>query len=204
MTFGVPYSFVPGTKAKADEVNANFIDVLTKIENTNLRIDETNSNADSINAEVDAKFEEVENSIAQCADLDFSNISSTAQAKFDAKANTSDIDGRWTVVSGGDITTTSTTLSNSSATSFSLTSFLTSSNVYEVVLSLEGVSSGKGWFTFNAGFNSLNAIWDNDTNFGRVVTIPVSTARKLTITPSSLASGTTKCAIRLRAYRKVR
>ena len=32
MTFGVPYSFVPGTKAKADEVNANFIDVLTKID----------------------------------------------------------------------------------------------------------------------------------------------------------------------------
>ncbi len=38
MTYGVPYSFVPGTKAKADEVNANFIDVLEKIENSNTRI----------------------------------------------------------------------------------------------------------------------------------------------------------------------
>ena len=75
MTFGVPYSFVPGTKAKADEVNANFIDVLTKIEDTNLRIDETNSNADSKNSEIDAKFDQVDNNLNQCANLDFSNIS---------------------------------------------------------------------------------------------------------------------------------
>ena len=47
MTYGVPYSFVPGTKAKADEVNANFIDVLDKIKTTNERIDETNSTTQS-------------------------------------------------------------------------------------------------------------------------------------------------------------
>lgn len=35
MTSSVPYSFVPGTKAKADEVNANFIAVLDKIEQVN-------------------------------------------------------------------------------------------------------------------------------------------------------------------------
>lgn len=38
MTYGVPYSFVPGTKAKANEVNANFIDVLEKIDASNSRI----------------------------------------------------------------------------------------------------------------------------------------------------------------------
>lgn len=43
MTYGVPYSFVPGTKAKADEVNANFIDVLDKIESSNLRITDLES-----------------------------------------------------------------------------------------------------------------------------------------------------------------
>ncbi len=54
MTYGIPYSFVPGTKAKADEVNANFIDVIERIEATNsnvsnnyedviTRIDDTNT-----------------------------------------------------------------------------------------------------------------------------------------------------------------
>ena len=52
MTSGILYSFVPGTKAKADEVNANFLAVLNKIEETNSaklnvdlsNIDETSKN----------------------------------------------------------------------------------------------------------------------------------------------------------------
>ena len=44
MTYGVPYSFVPGTKAKASEVNANFIDVLEKIEDSNSRITQLEEN----------------------------------------------------------------------------------------------------------------------------------------------------------------
>ena len=40
MTSSVPYSFVPGTKAKAEEVNANFIALLDKIENSNIKIDD--------------------------------------------------------------------------------------------------------------------------------------------------------------------
>ena len=95
MTFGVPYSFVPGTKAKADEVNANFIDVLTKIEDTNLRIDETNSNADSKNAEFATQFEEVEATLAKRANLDLSNLSTTGKAVLSAKANAADINGKW-------------------------------------------------------------------------------------------------------------
>lgn len=38
MTYGIPYSFVPGTKAKADEVNANFIDVIERIDATNSNV----------------------------------------------------------------------------------------------------------------------------------------------------------------------
>lgn len=49
MTSSVPYSFVPGTKAKADEVNANFIAVLDKIEQVN---SDTKSN---INAQLETK-----------------------------------------------------------------------------------------------------------------------------------------------------
>ena len=56
MTYGVPYSFVPGTKAKADEVNANFIDVLEKISNSNTRITSLESGkADT--AEIDGHWE---------------------------------------------------------------------------------------------------------------------------------------------------
>ena len=35
MTISVPYSFVPGTKAKAQEVNANFTAITGQIEETN-------------------------------------------------------------------------------------------------------------------------------------------------------------------------
>ena len=34
-TYRVPYTFVPGTKAKATEVNANFSSVMDLIEETN-------------------------------------------------------------------------------------------------------------------------------------------------------------------------
>ena len=60
MTYGVPYSFVPGTKAKADEVNANFIDVLDKIKTTNERIDETNSTTQSNKTTLEEKINELD------------------------------------------------------------------------------------------------------------------------------------------------
>ena len=66
MTYGVPYSFVPGTKAKADEVNANFIDLLDKIKTTNERIDETNSTTQSNKTTLEEKI-----------NTDVSNLNST-------------------------------------------------------------------------------------------------------------------------------
>lgn len=92
MTYGVPYSFVPGTKAKADEVNANFIDILNKIEDTNSRIDDANTKSSQ---ELKETKEELNAEIAKKADLNFSNIGTNAKAMFSAKANNTDIDGKW-------------------------------------------------------------------------------------------------------------
>lgn len=92
MTYGVPYSFVPGTKAKADEVNANFIDILNKIEDTNSRIDDANTKSSQ---ELKETKEELNAEIGQKADLNFSNIGTNAKAMFSAKANNTDIDGKW-------------------------------------------------------------------------------------------------------------
>ena len=70
ITSGIPYSFVPGTKAKADEVNANFLAVLNKIEETN-----------------SAKL-----------NVDLSNIDETGKATLDVvntKADKKELDGEW-------------------------------------------------------------------------------------------------------------
>ena len=201
MTFGVPYSFVPGTKAKADEVNANFIDVLTKIEDTNLRIDETNSNADSKNAEITAQFEEVETKLNQKTNLDLSNLSSTGKAVLSAKANASDIDGKWVMK----VTTLldNVTLSNSATTTVSLSSYLPSdSNVYEVIFSMEG-SCGTAHYRFDTGYGTNYALYEKSV-YARTLTSIVSTARKVNIYSTGLCSGTNKMALRATAYRKVR
>lgn len=94
MTLVVPYSFVPGTKAKASEVNANFNDVLTKIENTNKLMENINSNLET---NITASKNELESKIQEAKDTsarpDLSNITPEAQGKFDVKANVQDIDG---------------------------------------------------------------------------------------------------------------
>lgn len=203
MTFGVPYSFVPGTKAKADEVNANFIDVLTKIEDTNLRIDETNSNAVSNSAEVTTKFENVEASIDQRANLDLSNISTTGKALFDAKANTSDIDGEWTS-KVSEVISASTALSNSKAATYSLANYLPSDgSIYEVQLTCSGDCDLGQYYLGGSGYSSVVAILSRG-NFSNTFNLIVGSARTITLTPTSLCSGTNKCSIRLSAYRKVR
>lgn len=75
MTSSVPYSFVPGAKAKAEEVNANFISVLGKIEETNVKIENTNS---------------------QKVDRNLSNLDTAGQEILDAKADKTELDGNWT------------------------------------------------------------------------------------------------------------
>ena len=202
MTFGVPYSFVPGTKAKADEVNANFIEVLTKIEDTNARIDETNTSVATKDAEVASKFEEVNASISQRVNLDLSNLSTEGNNVLAAKADNTDIDGTWTKKLVGLASTA--TLSNSKDTVYSLASYLPDDgNVYEVFMSIQGNCSGKGQFYIDGGFSPAWVLFGQG-DWANTFILPVDTNRTLTYTPSDIASGTTKCTTRLNAYRKVR
>lgn len=203
MTFGVPYSFVPGTKAKADEVNANFIDVLTKIEDTNSRIDETNSNADTKNSEVSAKFDEVSTELEQKADINLSNISDSAQAKFDEKANASDLDGKWVAKRTNLVALT--TFSNSASSTFSLASYLPNDGgLYQIKFFAAGNASKCCQYNYSTGVGTEQLIFVNGNNFSSNVFAIVNSARKLTVAPTSICSGTNQFSITLIAYRKVR
>ena len=121
MTSGIPYSFVPGTKAKADEVNANFLAVLNKIEETN-----------------SAKL-----------NVDLSNIDETEKATLDVvntKADKKELDGEWQYchyVLALDVPLTSPT-----PLSFDLSSYMPKDeNIYEIILSVRIVTeSGNGMY----------------------------------------------------------
>ena len=211
MTFGVPYSFVPGTKAKADEVNANFIDVLTKIEDTNTRIDDANASVDIKNAEIDEKFTQVDEAIAKCADSDFSNLSSTAQAKFDEKANAADIDGIWTKKSYTIFKDVN--LNGSSYLDYSLSSYLPSDgNVYEVFVQGYGVTAAS---SANIVVVSIGSSLTGTTpvcrghsanataiSCGGSCIIPVGTDRSITLVRTVNYNGSGS--LIANAYRKVR
>lgn len=203
MTYGVPYSFVPGTKAKADEVNANFIDVLTKIEDTNLRIDEVNSNADSKNAEISSQFEEVESTLAQRANLDLSNLSDTGKAVLSAKANATDLDGNWTYKFLA--LSNASTLSNTANTTYSLASYLPNDGrTYEVLFSFGGSATAASQYNIDTGFGTVFCFAPIKTNISGCMILPVTTRRTIVIQPTSLTSGTNKYSFRVNAYRKVR
>lgn len=116
MTSGIPYSFVPGTKAKADEVNANFLAVLNKIEETN-----------------SAKL-----------NVDLSNIDDSGKATLDSidtKADKKEIDGEWQYchyVLALDVPLTSAT-----PLSFDLSNYIPDDgNIYEIILSARVVTAG--------------------------------------------------------------
>ncbi len=74
MTSSVPYSFVPGAKAKAEEVNANFVAVLDEIEKSNVKIEDLNT---------------------QKLNKDLSNIDTEGQKVLDTKADKTELDGKW-------------------------------------------------------------------------------------------------------------
>jgi len=65
----IPYSFVPGTKAKASEVNANFAAIADIIGET---IDTTQANFESINQTLDTKTDKAEYTI-DTANTDLNN-----------------------------------------------------------------------------------------------------------------------------------
>ncbi len=121
MTSGIPYSFVPGTKAKADEVNANFLAVLNKIEETN-----------------SAKL-----------NVDLSNIDETGKATLDVvntKADKNELDGKWQYCHY--VLALDVALTSSTPLSFDLSSYMPEDeNIYEIILSVRIVTgSGNGMY----------------------------------------------------------
>ncbi len=210
MTYGVPYSFVPGTKAKADEVNANFIDVLSKIEDTNTRIDDSNSTITSGLEEVNEKIEEAK---AECLDLDLSNISATGKKLFDAKANTSALDGSWTVKQ---VTIASDKgISKSTTQSFSLSSYLPDkTNKYEILVSLAATSdtgSHSCFFLYlKTDYLSTNmpicraSRADGYAFSAGIATLLTSSGRKIYVYNTASANDTSTYTLKLHAYRRVK
>lgn len=196
MTLSVPYSFVPGAKAKAEEVNANFISVLDKIEDTNVKIEDLNS---------------------QKLKTDLSNLDTAGQELFDSKANETDIDGKWTTVSkyiASDIT-----MSKTYDKTFDLSEILPDDdNVYEVIISAiirtgTGVNNALGLYTGSSICSSIylcravtrvaNA---NQIASGNCL-IPIGKNRQIRFfagDETNAASYTGSCAFRISGYRKVR
>lgn len=203
MTYGVPYSFVPGTKAKADEVNANFIDVLDKIQTTNSRIDTVNTTIQDYSSTFDTKL-----------NRDLSNITEEGQAMFSDMAHTEDLDGQWTIKYAPCAVSTSVSLGG--AHNYSLANVLPNdSNIYEVSFTITAQTAA----TTNA-ISYLFANTDILTSKRPIIKVVtrhnsiafatnscnmlVGTGRTISITSSSASVGVTTYDMEIYAYRKVR
>lgn len=213
MTYGVPYSFVPGTKARADEVNANFIEVLNKIEETNTRVDESNTRIDDANTKADANKEEIEkkltDGLAKKAGVDLANLSTAGKAVLNAKANASDIDGKW-IKSSKTILNNVTISGNAKTWTYDLSSLLPKdNNVYEVLLQVLAEKKGGGWALYYLASSLCDYLTIVSTGTNSAVGtgaffIPIGTNRKLYIKSSTNGGGSTMMFFNIRAYRKVR
>lgn len=182
MTYGVPYSFVPGTKAKADEVNANFIEILNKIDTTNSRIDGNDSSLNELNNSLD----ELDNS------LDELNNS---------------IDGQW-IKSENFIITSDTAMSAGQVRTYDLSSYLPNDgNIYEILGSTTGKTSSSiidigigSAFTLNIYRVCSYTTSSNSSSF----IVPIGTDRKIRLANLNTDKTGTCVYFRLFAYRKVR
>lgn len=85
MTVSVPYSFVPGTKAKAQEVNANFNSLVEQIDETNsLKLNKDCSNLTQEGALA------LHTSLTDKTDTDFGNLTDEAKSLIANMASPSD------------------------------------------------------------------------------------------------------------------
>lgn len=120
--------------------------------------------------------------------------------------NTQDIDGNW--IAKNTTLASNVTLSNTAATSYSLSSYLPNDGrTYEVLFSFAytGDNSVSAQYTINSGFGTTWFLFNYSRNDALTTILPISTARKITITPNTnMTSGTNTFAIKLTAYRKVR
>ncbi len=184
MTLSVPYSFVPGTKAKADEVNANFIAVLDKIEETN----------------------------TTKANIDLSNLDDAGKSVLNAKADKSEIDGEWVAIN--EQIAYNISLQGSSYLTYDLSSYLPDDdNIYEVILSGRSVTSSTigAYAPLLARTSVLNSTvylcscrtrTASNLNSAGSVTLPVGTNKELYITRTAEYDGT--FTLNICGYRKVR
>lgn len=182
MTYGVPYSFVPGTKAKADEVNANFIDVLDKISATN----------------------------EQKLNRDFSNLNDEGREIFDSKAEIEDIDGHWTLKNQTFLSSES--ISAGDYKTYSLSSYLPDdNNVYEVIMTGSVESKTASGNYANISIQSSLCSYQTIAKFsgatkidGNSVIIPIGTNREFYIYSTLTQNGNMTFGLKANAYRKAR
>ncbi len=203
MTYGVPYLFVPGTKAKADEVNANFIDVLDKVDAVNLRVDNLNESSNT-------KLEDLENNKLK---LDLSNLDEEGKKVLDAKANASLLDGPW--VNKHLSLASNRSISANTTQNYSLNDYLPDkTNKYLILISLYA-------HTGTVNGNSIYLYMKSDYTSGkmpiaRTVTrsngnaydcgqciIPTASGRLLSIMNSG-GNGVATYTFEIQGYRKVR
>ncbi len=204
MTYGVPYSFVPGTKARADEVNANFIDVLNKIEDTNTKIEDSNAKSakdlGDLETRLEDKITEVEGSVGKCADLSLSNLNDAGKAVLNAKANASLLDGAW--VNKSSNLASSVYIAANETKTYSLSSYLPKdSNIYEVFVNATGSGNCSMWITTDL-VTGGSVICKNNGYSGGCATLPVGKSRQIKIQITN--NGANMDYLAVRAYRKVR
>ncbi len=199
MTFNIPYSFVPGTKAKANEVNANFIAVIDEL-------DKINTNIDTLNSSVETK-----------AEVNLTNLNQEGQKILDDKADKSEIDGVWT--SKSNYIAQNITITTNFNKTYDLSSLLPDDdNIYEVII---GSIIRTGSDLNNCVGVTASTELCNTVFMGRAVTrinnyndvdscnctIPIGTDRHLTIKAGSETNANSHpngCSFRLSGYRKVR
>lgn len=196
MTSSVPYSFVPGAKAKAEEVNANFIAVLDEIEKSNVKIEDLNT---------------------QKLNKDLSNIDAEGQKVLDTKADKTELDGKWTVKSG--YIANDLTISTTFDKTFDISSLLPDDkNIYEVVISAIirtgiNINNSLGLYVNTAicGSTYLCRTVTRTAGANQIAsgncTIPIAADRKIRFfagDETNSASYKNGCAFRISGYRKVR
>lgn len=195
MTSSVPYSFVPGTKAKADEVNANFIAVLDKIEQVN----------------TDTKSQ-LNTSITNFSNDLTSNITNLTNTK----ADRSEIDGCWTYTYI--YIAQNFTIPAGYQQIFDLSGVLPNDGqVYEIILNaiirtgtiagnvldlVTGTDLADGLFVCRTvtRINGVNQIASGSV----VIPIPANRQLKFTVSNASSTSFPNGCSFKISAYRKVR
>ena len=203
MTYDVPYAFVPGTKAKADEVNANFNDIIQKLQDTNGSVEEQFS---AVNNQIGT----MKNQISQ-----LNSGLSAANSNISNKANASDIDGKWVKKNYTIFSEKTWTVSNNILT-YNLSSYLPrDNNIYEVLFSSDGRTGATAGSTincyvgssyvdlYNVVYRCLTRTAYNVIGGGNCI-VPIGTDRILNFKMNVTGSTSGNCYAYLLAYRKVR